>query len=393
MYDRSKKAYQQALKVIPGGVDSPARSLRAVFGHPIFMQKAKGQYIYDIDGNRYRDFCLSWGVHILGHNHPAVIRAVQLAIKNGTSFGAATELETKLAEMIVGAVPSIEKVRFVNSGTEAAMSAIRLARAFTNRDVIVKFDGCYHGHCDQLLVSAGVPAEAMKYTFSVPFNDQLAIDKLFKRHGKKIAAVIVEPVPANMGVVSPHAGFLEQLRILTDKYDSLLIFDEVITGFRIGLGGAQGDFGIRPDLTILGKIIGGGFPVGAFGGRKEIMDRLAPAGDVYQAGTLSGNPVAMSAGIAVLKELQQPGFYEKLNKKADRFIVGLKESLWREEFRVNSYGSMFTVFFSKGPVNNYLDAKNSDVRLFKKFYSGLLEQGSYFSPSPYEANFLCQGLK
>lgn len=373
---KSKKAFEEALKYIPGGVDSPARAFKAIGIPPIFIKKAKGPHIYDIDGNKYLDFCLSWGAHILGHNHPQVVKAVTHAIKNGTSFGAATELETQLAKMIVNAVPSIEKVRFVNSGTEAAMSAIKLAKAYTNKSKIIKFIGCYHGFAEISDVE------------EIQFNDVNAVEEVFNKNKNKIAAVIVEPVPCNMGVILPKPEFLKFLRRITKDNNALLIFDEVITGFRLSLGGAQELFKIRPDLTCFGKIIGGGFPVGAFGGREDIMEMLAPSGPVYQAGTFSGNPVTMSAGIAALKTLSREDFYEKLDAKASDIISKLKEGLGQKKVIVSHIGSMFTVFFSERPINNHLDAIRCDIKRFAKFYREALGNGIYFSPSQFEANFI-----
>ncbi|MFA5928915.1 MAG: glutamate-1-semialdehyde 2,1-aminomutase [Candidatus Margulisiibacteriota bacterium] len=379
MHKKSKAAYQKALRYLPGGVNSPVRSLRAVDHHPVFMQKARGPYIYDLDNNKYLDLCLSWGVHILGHNHPAVIKAVRDALKQGTSYGAATEKETELAEMIVKAVPSIEKIRFVSSGTEATMSALKLARAYTGRKTILKFSGCYHGHAE-------IPD-----VIEVPYNDSKAVAAIFAKNKHKIAAVIVEPVAGNMGVVLPEPGFLKYLRRVTKENRTVLIFDEVITGFRLAYGGAQELFGIKPDLTCLGKIIGGGFPVGAYGGQAEIMDLLAPLGPVYQAGTLSGNPVAMSAGIAVLKILKGKNFYHKLNIRAAWTINELRRHTGRRKVVVNALGSMFTIFFTDKPVHNYTDAQASDPKSFAEFYKKMLRAGIYLSPAQLEANFIPSG--
>ncbi|MBI5554373.1 MAG: glutamate-1-semialdehyde 2,1-aminomutase [Elusimicrobia bacterium] len=399
---KSRQAYQEACKYIPGGVNSPVRAFRSIGRPPLFIKKAAGPYITDIDDNSYIDHCLSWGVHILGHNNPAINKQAEAALIRGISYGAPTVAETELARRIINAVPSIEKIRFVNSGTEAVMSALRLARAFTRRKIIVKFDGCYHGHADYLLLnggsglnelkqsySAGVPPEILQQTLSVPFNDQTAVRKVFAKHGKKIAAIIVEPVPANMGVILPHPGFLQFLRDITSQNNSLLIFDEVITGFRLQIDGAQGYFGINPDLTCLGKIIGGGFPTGAFGGKREIMDLLAPDGPVYQAGTLSGNPLAMSAGIAVLKEVSKKDFYKKLNGLANDFTRELKALSRNRGGTVNALGSMFSLFFSaKEIITNQADLQKCNNTKFRIFYQGLLAAGIYLSPSPYEANFL-----
>jgi glutamate-1-semialdehyde 2,1-aminomutase len=397
---RSKKAFTQARRVLPGGVDSPVRSFKDVGGTPRFIARGKGAYIYDVDGNRYLDFCQSWGALILGHAAPGVIRAAAAAMNAGTSFGAPTESETALAELISEAMPSIQQLRFVNSGTEAVMSAIRLARAYTRRNKIIKFDGGYHGHADHLLVaagsglanwatpsSAGVPESFAQETISVPYNDIAAVEKAFAKYPQEIAAIIVEPIAANMGVVLPQPGFLLALRALTLCHQSLLIFDEVITGFRLGYGGAQNYFKIRPDLTCLGKIIGGGFPAGAYGGSKKIMSLLAPLGPVYQAGTLSGNPVAMAAGAATLRALKMAGVYKKLNAKSDWFVAALQDKLTPLGIQVNAIGSMFTLFFSPSPVENYAQAKRCPARKFAQFYHKALEQGVYLSPSPFEANF------
>lgn len=397
----SKAAYLNALKYIPGGVNSPVRAFRSVGGNPLFVEKASGATLTDIDGNTYTDYCLSWGVHILGHNSAPVNRAVSSALRNGSSYGAPTLLETELARRISSAVPSIQKIRFVNSGTEAVMSAVRLARAFTKREIIVKFDGCYHGHADHLLVSAGsgvnelkrsssdgVPPRFTELTVSIPFNNRRAVEKAFARHKGRIAAVLVEPVPANMGVVLPEEGYLSFLRKSADINDSLLIFDEVITGFRLRLGGAQEFYGVMPDITCLGKIIGGGLPAGAFGGRAEIMDLLAPSGPVYQAGTLSGNPLAMAAGIAVLKRLSEKGFYEKLNARAADFISGLKKISAANGITLAAAGSIFSVFFSKNEVRDYDGLKKCDTKRFAAFHNAMLDEGIYMSPAQGEADFL-----
>lgn len=397
----SEKAYNEASQFIPGGVNSPVRALKSVGAAPLFIQKAKGAKFTDIDGNSYIDFCMSWGVFIHGHAHPAVNKAAVAAISHGSSYGIPTLYETSLARLVVDAVPSIEKVRFVNSGTEAVMSAIRLARAYTGRNIILKFDGCYHGHVDHMLVSAGsgvaelssssskgVPSDYTRFTISVPFNDIASVQQVFSAHANDIAAVIVEPVPANMGVVLPEAGYLKALRDITTQNGSLLIFDEVISGFRLSTGGAQQHYGIQPDLTTIGKIVGGGFPAAAFGGRADIMDQLAPLGQVYQAGTLSGNPVAMSAGIQTLKLLGDVEFYSQLQAKSDYFITRLKDLIKDKEIQLNHIGSMFTLFFSSKPIRNFEDARNADANKFGAFYRKLLEQGIYFSPSPFEANFI-----
>jgi len=400
---KSTAAYREALRYIPGGVNSPVRAFSSIGRSPLFIQKAQGPFITDIDNRTYIDYCLSWGVHILGHNHPSVISAVTKTLKKGTSFGAPTREEVELARRIIDAMPSIEKIRFVSSGTEAVMSAVRLARAFTKRKKIIKFDGCYHGHADHLLVaggsglselahssSEGVPEEFVRQTISVPFNDREAVTEAFTKYRGEVAALIVEPVPANMGVILPEDGFLPFLANVTKENDALLIFDEVITGFRFSLSGAQGYYGIDPDLTCLGKIIGGGFPVGAFGGRKEIMDMLAPLGPVYQAGTLSGNPVAMSAGIAVLKELTTKKFYREMNTRAAEFTERLTRIGEQRGVRINACGPMFSIFFTETPVRNYADLKRCDGKRFAAMYRSLLNRGIYLSPAQGEAHFISQ---
>jgi glutamate-1-semialdehyde 2,1-aminomutase len=394
-------AYEEALRYIPGGVNSPVRALKSVGESPLFIRKAKGSTLIDIDGNRLTDFCLSWGVFIIGYANPAVNKAIREAVFNGTSYGIPSLVETELAQFVNRKFPSMEKVRFVNSGTEAVMSAIRLARGFTRRNIVVKFDGCYHGHVDHLLVaagsgvaglgmaaSAGVPDALTALTVSLPFNDVEAVERLFRAKGEDIAAVIVEPVPANMGVVLPKNDYLSFLRKITAQYDSLLIFDEVITGFRLSMGGAQKCFSIRPDLTILGKILGGGLPAAAFGGRADVMALLAPDGPVYQAGTLSGNPVAMSAGIKTLETMNQPGYYERLEKSADNFFTALTNSIAGKDIRLNKFGSMFTLFFTTEEVNSFADAKKTDLSRFGMFFRYMLSHNVYISPSPFEANFL-----
>ncbi|MCD6489670.1 MAG: glutamate-1-semialdehyde 2,1-aminomutase [Thermodesulfobacterium sp.] len=400
---RSKFFYEKALKSIPGGVNSPVRACKAVKADPIFFERGEGAYLIDIDGNRYIDYVCSWGPLILGHTHPEVIASVYFASKRGTSFGAPTWQEVELAELIKNCFPSIEKIRLVNSGTEATMSAIRLARAYTKRKKIIKFEGCYHGHVDSLLVKAGsglatfgipaspgIPEELIVHTLNLPFNDFKAVEEAFKGYGKEIACVIVEPIAGNMGVVLPKWGFLEFLRDITTQYGALLIFDEVITGFRIGLSGAQGKFGITPDLTCLGKIIGGGLPVGAYGGKSEIMDLVAPEGPVYQAGTLSGNPIAVSAGLATLKELMKPGTYEKLEAMAQKLEEGIKEILkkLRLFYRVNRAGSMFTLFFTEKEVVDFQTAMSSDTQKFAIFWQKMLDKGVYLPPSQFEAWFV-----
>lgn len=397
----SEKAYNEAVKYIPGGVNSPVRALRSVGEAPLFIAKADGTTLTDVDGNSFTDFCLSWGVFVLGHNHPQVRAAVNQAIELGTSYGIPTLQETALAKLVVDAVPSVEKVRFVSSGTEAVMSAIRVARGFTGRNTIVKFDGNYHGHADHLLVSAGssvaqlssssssgVPADFTKHTLSLPYNDVSAIKEVFSVRGNEIAAVILEPVAANMGVVIPTDAFLKTLREITTQYGALLIFDEVITGFRLGLSGAQGRLGIVPDLSCFGKIIGGGFPAAAFGGRAEIMDLLAPLGPVYQAGTLSGNPVAMASGIQTIALLSEPDFYIKLETKSNTFIAELKNIIKGKDIVLNHIGSMFTLFFSDHEIRNFDDVKRSDTERFAKLFRAMLKENVYLSPSAFEACFV-----
>ncbi|MDR1602358.1 MAG: glutamate-1-semialdehyde 2,1-aminomutase [Tannerella sp.] len=397
----SRQAWLEAIDRIPGGVNSPVRALRAVGETPLFVERADGVRIFDIDGNCFTDFCLSWGVFILGYNHPSVAGAVQQAVARGTSYGIPTVHETTLARLVNSHIPSMEKLRFVNSGTEAVMSAVRLARGYTGRDLIVKFDGCYHGHADHLLVSAGsgvaslgksssagVPDSFAALTVSLPFNDIDAVDCLFRTKGDRIAAIIVEPVPANMGVVLPGDGFLSRLREITLQYGALLVFDEVITGFRLSAGGAQQLFGLTPDLTTVGKIVGGGFPAAAFGGRADIMALLAPDGEVYQAGTLSGNPVAMCAGIETLRVLSGDGFYRRLETKSDAFLSALRESIRDKDAVLNSTGSMFTLFFGVDRVHSFDDAKKADRERFARFFRYMLAHDFYISPSPFEAHFL-----
>ncbi|MBQ0030979.1 MAG: glutamate-1-semialdehyde 2,1-aminomutase [Bacteroidales bacterium] len=400
--EKSIAAFEEAQKYIPGGVNSPVRALRSVGATPLFIRKAEGVTLTDIDDNQYTDFCLSWGVFIAGHANPSVQQAVIGAIPNGTSYGIPTLLETQLAKRVSDLIPSMEQVRFVNSGTEATMSAIRLARGYTKRDYIIKFEGCYHGHADHLLVSAGsgvatcgisssagVPQDFAKYTLVAPFNDKEAVREIFRQHKNEIAAIIVEPVPANMGVVPQQEDFLRFLREITLENQSLLIFDEVITGFRLTLGGAQKYYGISPDLTTVGKIVGGGFPAAAFGGRKEIMQLLAPLGPVYQAGTLSGNPIAMTAGLATLAILSQPNIYEDLNAKAEKFIKELAAILRPKGVVINHVGNMFTPFFTNGVgLQNFSDVKKSDTAAFARFFRYMLSHGVYISPSQFEGNFI-----
>jgi len=400
---RSKEYFKRALKSIPGGVNSPVRACKAVKADPIFFERGEGAYLIDVDGNRYIDYVCSWGPLILGHAHPEVIGSIYFASKKGTSFGAPTWQEVELAELIKNSITSIEKIRLVNSGTEATMSAIRLARAYTGRKKIIKFEGCYHGHVDSLLVKAGsglatfgipatpgVPEELTSHTLNLPFNDFSAVEKAFLEYGKEIAAVIVEPIPGNMGVVLPENGFLEFLREITQKYEALLIFDEVITGFRIGPSGAQGKYGINPDLTCLGKIIGGGLPVGAYGGKEEIMNLVSPEGPVYQAGTLSGNPIAVAAGIATLKELLKPGTYERLEYISEKLERGIREVLkeLKLPYQINRAGSMLTLFFTEKEVKDFQSALTSDTEKFAIFWQKMLEEGIYLPPSQFEAWFV-----
>jgi glutamate-1-semialdehyde 2,1-aminomutase len=402
---KSLEFQRRAERLLPGGVDSPVRAFRAVGGAPPFLVRAEGAYLWDADGNRYLDYFGSWGPMILGHAYPPVVEAIQRAAANGASFGASTPTEGELAEMVVSAVPSIEKLRFVSSGTEATMSAIRVARAFTNRKFIVKFEGCYHGHSDGLLVkagsgvatfgipgSAGVPEEIVHFTLALPFNDVAAVEGAFAAHQDEIACVIVEPVVGNMGCVPPAPGYLEALRRITADAGTVLIFDEVMTGFRVALGGAQGLYGIHPDMTTLGKIIGGGLPCGAFGGRAEIMDLLAPLGPVYQAGTLSGNPLAMAAGIATVGELirRENEIYPQLEKMSAAVALGVAAEAAAAGIPVvtNRVGSMFTWFFTETPVSDWETAATSDTARFGRFHRAMLEAGVWLPPSQFEAMFL-----
>ncbi len=401
--NKSKAFFSRAQRLIPGGVNSPVRACRSVGMEPRFIQRADGCHIYDVDDNEFIDYVGSWGPMILGHRHPRVIRALEDVLSDGTSFGAPTEREILLAQMVVDAVPSVEMVRMVNSGTEAAMSAIRLARGVTGRDLVIKFDGCYHGHADTLLVDAGsgvatlaiagspgVPQAFIENTLSLPYNDIETMEKVMKTRGDSIAAVIVEPVAGNMGLVAPVEGFLDALRRLCDQYGAVLIFDEVMTGFRVAFGGAQSRYGISADLSCFGKIIGGGLPVGAYGGREDLMRQVAPQGAVYQAGTLSGNPLAMAAGIATLTEIGRPGFYETLDKLSDRLLNGLKQAAAKSDIDVTAdrVGSMLGFFFNKGPVRNFTEAKESDLKRFSFFYQGMLSQGVYLAPSQFEVMFV-----
>ena len=401
--DHSLKLFEEAKHLIPGGVNSPVRACRSVGCSPLFIERAQGSRIFDVDGNSYIDYVGSWGPMILGHRHPEVIKLIEFELSQGTSFGAPTVLEVRLAEMVKEAVPSIDMVRMVNSGTEATMSAIRLARAFTGRDAIVKFDGCYHGHADALLVEAGsgvatlgipgspgVPQSFVAHTISLPYNDIEAVTSLMDARGDEIACIIVEPVAGNMGCVPPAEGFLDTLRKETEKHGTVLIFDEVMTGFRVAYGGAQALYGITPDLTCLAKIIGGGLPVGAYGGRRDIMENVAPMGTMYQAGTLSGNPLAMAAGVATLKQLKEPGVYEALEQQSSRLAIGLQGAATVVGLPVTftRVGSMLGMFFTDRPVANFADAKTSDVKMFANYYNAMLERGIYLAPSQFEASFV-----
>ncbi len=400
---QSKSLYERATKSIPGGVNSPVRACKSVGTCPLFIDRADGCFIFDADGNRFIDYIGSWGPMILGHRHPAVVDAITAVLERGTSFGAPTDLEIRLAEMVIDAVPTVEIVRMVNSGTEAAMSAIRLARGVTGRDLVIKFDGCYHGHADTLLVAAGsgvatlgipgspgVPEDIAHHTLSLPFNDIEAVQQVMDEMGDQVACIIIEPVAGNMGLVPPGEGYLQALRDLTQKHGSVLVFDEVMTGFRVAYGGAQSLYNISPDLSCFGKVIGGGLPVGAYGGKKELMSQIAPEGGVYQAGTLSGNPLAMAAGIATLEQLQQPGFYEELATKSDRLVAGLGEVAKQAGIaaQVDHVGSMIGMFFTDQHVANFEDAKTCDLERFTAFYQGMREHGIYIAPSQFEALFL-----
>ncbi len=399
---QSEKIFTAAQKLMPGGVSSPVRAFKSVGGQPIVFDKVEGAYVWDIDGNKYIDYVGTWGPAICGHAHPDVIKALHSALDKGTSFGAPCVLENVLAEMVIEAVPSVEMVRFVNSGTEACMAVLRLMRAFTGRDKLIKFAGCYHGHADMFLVQAGsgvatlglpdspgVPKSTTASTLTAPYNDLAAVKKLFEENPGEISGVILEPVVGNSGFVVPEPGFLEGLRELTKEHDALLVFDEVMTGFRISYGGAQAKFGVTPDLTTLGKVIGGGLPVGAYGGRADIMAMVAPAGPMYQAGTLSGNPLAMTAGIETLKLLKEPGTYEQLDKITKKLSEGLLSAAKEAGHEVSGgqISAMFGMFFTGENVKNYDDAKKSDLEKFSRFHRGMLERGIYLAPSQFEAGF------
>jgi len=400
---KSEELFRRSQDVIPGGVNSPVRAFRAVGGTPLFFERAAGAHLWDVDGRRYIDYVGSWGPMIAGHTHPAVVEAVREAAGRALSFGAPTEAEVELAEMLCRLVPSLERVRLVSSGTEATMTAIRLARGFTGRNLIVKFEGCYHGHADALLVkagsgaltlgnpsSAGVPAEVAAQTMVLDYNDVGQVKSLFETQGKSIACVIVEPVAGNMNLVLPATGFLEALREQCTRHGAVLIFDEVMTGFRVALGGAQARFGIRPDLTTLGKVIGGGLPVGALGGRREIMEKLAPLGPVYQAGTLSGNPVAVAAGIATLKLVEEKNFYEKIEATTQSLVDGLIQEARkaRVPFSAQSIGSMFGLYFREAPPRSFAEVMQCDKERFNKFFHAMLARGVYLAPSAYETGFV-----
>ncbi len=400
---RSSELFNRAKRVLPGGVNSPVRAFRAVGGTPFFVAHGHGSSLADVDGEEYLDYVCSWGALILGHAHPVVLDAVRAAAGRGWTYGAPCEAEVDLAEEVRQRMPSLEMMRFVNSGTEATMAAVRLARAATGRDIIIKFEGCYHGHADSFLVKAGsgvatlglpdspgVPAALAGLTLTAPFNDARSVADLFREHADRIAAVIVEPYVGNAGFIPPESDFHPALRSLCDRHGALLIFDEVMTGFRVAAGGAQERLGVKPDLTTLGKIVGGGFPVGVYGGRADLMKRVAPEGPVYQAGTLSGNPVAMAAGLATLRETSKPGFYETLNRRTDRLVSGLQNAARRNGVAVTTghAGSMWGLYFTPGPVRNYADAKQSETALFARWHKAALARGVFLAPSTFEAGFV-----
>jgi len=401
-HEKSESLFNRAREVLVGGVNSPVRAFRGVGGHPLFIDHASGPYVFDADGNRYIDYVLTWGPAILGHAAPDVVKAIQEQATRGTSFGAPCALEIELAELVCKAYPSVEMVRFVSSGTEATMSALRLARGATGRDGIVKCEGCYHGHGDSLLVKAGsgvstlglpdspgVPKDLAKHTFNVPYNDADSLADLLMEAGGDIACVILEPVAGNMGCVPPKEGYLEEVRALCDKYGVLLIFDEVMTGFRVSLGGAQGAYDVKPDITTFGKVIGGGLPVGAFGGSRDLMKKLAPEGPIYQAGTLSGNPLAMAAGLATLKPLFEPGLYDTLSSRTERLASGLAERARDAGFKAvhTVAGTMFSLFFAEHAPKDFAEVKASDAETFKKYFWAMLDEGVYLAPSAFEAGF------
>lgn len=400
---RSDELFSAACRHIPGGVNSPVRAFRGVGGTPVFFSRASGAYLFDADGRQYIDYVGSWGPAILGHAHPAVIREVQEAAVNGLTFGAPTELEVRMADKVCELLPSMDMVRMVSSGTEATMSAIRLARGYTGRDVLVKFEGCYHGHADSLLVkagsgaltlgvpsSAGVPASLAQHTITLEFNNLAQTEEYFRQHGESVACIIVEPVAGNMNCIPPAPGFLEGLRTLCDQYGAVLIFDEVMTGFRVALGGAQAHYGVTPDLTTLGKVIGGGMPVGAFGGKREIMEKIAPLGPVYQAGTLSGNPIAMRAGLKTLELISAPGFFEHLTARTATLCRALEVAAAENSVALttNQVGGMFGIFFTDKKVSSYADAMSCDAEAFKRFFHAMLDEGIYLAPSAFEAGFV-----
>src|SRR6266852_2018410 len=400
---RSREIFERAERVLVGGVNSPVRAFRSVGGEPLIIERGKGSYLYDVDGNEFLDYVCSWGAMLLGHAHPAVCEAITDQAARGTSYGVTTELELELATLITEAIPFIEKIRFVSSGTEATMSALRLDRGVTKRDFILKFEGCYHGHADSFLSQAGsglatlgiaecpgVPQALAELTLNAPYNDLNVVEKIFAQHENKIAAVIVEPIAANMGVVPPAPNFLSGLRDITKKNGALLIIDEVITGFRLHNGAAQQLLNVEADLTTLGKIIGGGLPVAAYGGRAELMNHVAPLGPVYQAGTLAGNPLAMCAGIATLRQLTAPGLYEKIKQNAERLVAALRRALIEARIpaQVNATGSLSTVFFTESPVRNYAEAKRSDTKRYARFFREMLDRGIFLAPSQFEAAFV-----
>ncbi|WP_276369635.1 glutamate-1-semialdehyde 2,1-aminomutase [Chryseolinea sp. H1M3-3] len=405
---KSKSLFDRAKQFIPGGVNSPVRAFRAVGGNPVFIRRAKGAYLYDEDGNEYVDLINSWGPMILGHAHPIIEEAIKEALVNSPSFGAPTFREVEMAELICSILPSVEKVRMVNSGTEATMSAIRVARGFTGKDKFIKIEGCYHGHGDSFLIAAGsgaltfgspdspgVTSGTAKDTLIAPFNNLQAIEEIIARNENEIAAIILEPVVGNMGTVIPQSGYLHGLRKLCDRHSIILIFDEVMTGFRLSLGGAQELYGVKPDMTTLGKIIGGGLPVGAYGGRKEIMESISPVGPIYQAGTLSGNPLAMAAGLAMLTYLKQnPDVYQQLNSQTTKLVTGIKQQYEEQGFNytINQVGSMFTLFFTDQPVFDFESAKTADTTRFASYFQGMLHEGIYLAPSQFEAMFISTAI-